>query len=160
MAASSEYTALSALLPGKVHLPGTTDYVTSQSSYFAAFENEVSPACFIQPTNVTDIVTIIKHVQSASSATSEGAILLAVRSGGHTAWAGSANIAGGITIDLSNLETNAVVVDEQTNIATIGAGARWGDVYRTLASKDLGVVGGRVSNVGVGGLALGGEYFK
>jgi FAD binding domain len=38
----------------------------------------------------------------------------------------------------------------------VGAGARWFDVYRTLEAEGLMVLGGRVADVGVGGLTLGG----
>lgn len=38
----------------------------------------------------------------------------------------------------------------------VGAGARWVDVYSTLEKDNLTVVGGRVSDVGVAGLTLGG----
>jgi hypothetical protein len=39
----------------------------------------------------------------------------------------------------------------------IGGGNVWGDVYKMLEKQDLAVVGGRVSDVGVGGLILGGK---
>lgn len=41
-------------------------------------------------------------------------------------------------------------------IASIGTGARWGDVYTTLEAEGAMVTGGRVSHVGIGGLLLGG----
>ncbi|KAH8593611.1 hypothetical protein B0O99DRAFT_742606 [Bisporella sp. PMI_857] len=141
--------SLSAALPGKVLVPGTADYTANKISYFTQFESEVSPACFIQPQSTEEVAAIIKHARLTCSE-------FAVRSGGHTTWAGSANADAGITIDLSKLKVNAVVVDPRTKLATIGAGARWGDVYQTLAAQGLTVVGGRVSSVGVGGLSLGG----
>ena len=141
--------------PGKVHIPGSPGYEANQFSYFAAFENEVTPACFIQPETAEDVAAIIKYAQLAFMTGKRAQF--AIRSGGHTAWAGSANIQGGITIDLSKLKANTVVVDDEKKLATIGAGARWGDVYEVLALQGLGVVGGRVANVGAGGLSLGGE---
>lgn len=44
----------------------------------------------------------------------------------------------------------------------VGTGARWAVVYTQLASKDISVVGGRVSDLGVGGVILGGghSYFS
>lgn len=59
-----------------------------------------------------------------------------------------------MTIDLSVLN-NITVSPDQTH-ASIGPGARWADVYSTLSRHGLAVSGGRVSSVGVGGLALGG----
>ena len=79
----------------------------------------------------------------------------AVRGGGHTAWAGSANIDGGVTIDLRSLNW---VTTDTPGVVAVGAGAKWGDVYGALALKNLTVVGGRISSVGVAGLTLGGEF--
>ena len=146
---ATECAKLAAAFPGRVQFPGTPGYSANKVSYFTQFESEVSPACFIQPQSAQEVSAIIKHVRSSSSN-------LAIRSGGHTTWAGSANIQAGITIDLSKLKANAAIVDPETKLATIGAGARWGDVYKTLAAKGLTVVGGRVTSVGVGGLSLGG----
>lgn len=39
----------------------------------------------------------------------------------------------------------------------VGAGNRWLDVYSKLDPMGLSVVGGRVAEIGVGGLTLGGE---
>lgn len=47
--------------------------------------------------------------------------------------------------------------DAANDVATIGAGAKWGDVYDQLDAYNVTVVGGRVSDVGVGGLILGSE---
>jgi hypothetical protein len=53
-------------------------------------------------------------------------------------------------------------VSDDKATAFVGPGARWGDVYTQLAPKNLAVVGGRVSDVGVGGVILGGgmSYFS
>lgn len=71
-------------------------------------------------------------------------------------WAGAANIDDGVTIDLGAM--NDVIVNEAQTVASVGAGARWLDVYATLDSLGLSVVGGRDSNVGVAGLTLGGWF--
>ncbi|KAL8786237.1 MAG: hypothetical protein Q9195_008293 [Heterodermia aff. obscurata] len=69
-------------------------------------------------------------------------------------WAGAANIQDGVTIDLGQM--NAVVVNNERTITRVGPGARWSDVYSKLSPMNLAVVGGRVSDVGVAGLTLGG----
>lgn len=69
-------------------------------------------------------------------------------------WAGAANIQDGVTIDLSQM--NSVDVYDDREITGVGPGARWSDVYTMLSPKNLSVVGGRVSDVGVAGLTLGG----
>lgn len=68
--------------------------------------------------------------------------------------AGAASIEGGVVIDLSAL--NEVTLSEDASTVIIGTGARWGEVTKILAHKGLAVVGGRNSDVGAGGLILGG----
>ena len=58
-------------------------------------------------------------------------------------------------MDLERLRE--VVVSKNRNVTRIGAGNRWGDVYGKLDALGLTVVGGRVSDVGVGGLLTGGK---
>ena len=70
-------------------------------------------------------------------------------------FAGASNAVGGITIDLKHL--NGITLSEDQETASIGPGNRWGDVYEKLEPKGLTVIGGRVSNVGVGGFMLGGK---
>ena len=79
----------------------------------------------------------------------------AIRSGGHTHWPGSANIHRGVTIDLRAM--NHVNVNGERTVASIGAGATWVNVYLKLDAMELAVSGGRVADVGVGGLITGGE---
>ena len=70
-------------------------------------------------------------------------------------WAGAANIQDGVTIDLS--EITQVEVSHDTTVTSVGGGARWEDVYYKLDTMGLAVVGGRVHDVGVAGLTLGGQ---
>ena len=79
----------------------------------------------------------------------------AIRGGGHSRIAGSSNADAGVTIDLVKLKFVEIAKDKKT--VRIGAGNVWGDVYKTLEDHGLTVVGGRVSDVGVGGFTLGGE---
>ena len=69
-------------------------------------------------------------------------------------FAGASNIAGGITIDLAEL--NEATINPNRNSVTVGPGNNWGDVYRKLEKEQKTVVGGRIADVGVGGLTLGG----
>lgn len=68
----------------------------------------------------------------------------AVRSGGHTAWAGAANIQGGVTIDLSNMKEIVVYPDKK--MVTLGPGNRWGEVYPRIEEQGVAVSGGRWGN--------------
>jgi FAD/FMN-containing dehydrogenase len=68
---------------------------------------------------------------------------------------GASNAADGITIDLKHL--NSVDLSDDESTVSVGPGSRWGKVYQKLEPKGLTVVGGRVTEVGVGGFMLGGE---
>lgn len=78
----------------------------------------------------------------------------AIRSGGHTPFAGAANIDNGVTVDLSRL--NSVTLSSDGGVAHVGAGTRWIQVYQKLDPLNLTVVGGRVAGIGVGGFLTGG----
>lgn len=67
----------------------------------------------------------------------------------------STSIQAGVTIDLSQL--NSISLDTE-NLASIGGGATWIEVYLYLESRGLAVAGGRNAAVGVGGLTLGGKH--
>lgn len=79
----------------------------------------------------------------------------AVRSGGHSPNPGFSSIQDGILIDLFQL--NEITVSDDRETVSVGPGQRWGDVYNTLDAYDVSVIGGRIPNVGVGGLILGGK---
>ncbi|MCJ1310157.1 hypothetical protein MMC25_003818 [Agyrium rufum] len=152
-----ECKALSKLFSGKVFFPGSIPYNESVGSYFAAFEDELSPTCVVRPANANDVSNIIRLVSVPALL---GQLQFAVRGGGHTPWAGAANIDNGITIDMQNM--TGVKVNARTGVASIGSGERWSSVYQTLGSQGLTIVGGRVSKVGVAGLTTGGglSYFS
>jgi hypothetical protein len=65
----------------------------------------------------------------------------------------------GVTIDLSYLNTTLLSSDRR--VASVGAGARWFDVYEVLEPFNVTIPGGRNGDVGVGGLTIGGgiSYF-
>lgn len=143
--------ALSSALPGRVSLPASNGYLSSVKSYFSLQEAEISPSCVVSPQSSEDVSTAI-HILGAPNSTTK----FAVRGGGHTVWAGSANIADGVTIDMRAI--NGVVVSTDNKITSVGAGARWKDVYVKLDSMGLATPGGRAASVGVGGLTTGGEF--
>ncbi len=105
------------------------------------------PSCIATPTcpqDVSQLVTIL----AASN------FPFAIRSGGHSPNSLDANINTGVLISMHKLDQ--VAYDTATGHVTIGTGARWGTVYNFLDQFNLTVVGGRVMDVGVGGLTLGG----
>ena len=104
------------------------------------------PVCIAQPGDTAQVQAIVKTL-------SKKKVPFAVRSGGHSPNPLDANIDEGVLLSLNNL--NKVVYDAEKEIATIGSGGRWIDVYTELQKDGVVVVGGRVPPVGVGGLILG-----
>jgi FAD/FMN-containing dehydrogenase len=131
--------------------------VSREKTYFDIKQQALTPNCIVQPKNAKEVATVVKILTTAS-------ILkpcqFAIRSGGHTPYAGASNIDDGVTIDLQYI--NAVKYDAKNALVNVGPAARWNDVFTTL--EPLGVItpGGRSSTVGVGGLTLGGgiSYFS
>lgn len=115
------------------------------------------PKCVVAPTSPTDVSHAVYILSLLAKKTSfRPECQFALKSGGHTPWAGAANQAGGVTIDLAGL--NIVDVSPDKTLTRIGPGNRWVDVYSKLDTLGLAVPGGRVSSVGVGGLVTGGEF--
>ena len=103
--------------------------------------------CFIQPRTT-------EQVAGAVSILSEAKCKFAVKGGGHGLLVGANGIKDGVTIDMREMRRTVLSTDKQT--VFVGAGAKWGEVYSTLDPLGYGIPGGRSSDVGVGGLVLGG----
>lgn len=154
--------SLALALPQSIIFPqDAAAFKQSMDSYWAQQEREVIPACVIRPRDVQQLsmaVTVLKREyderqKEAGENKAEG--LFAIRSGGHSPVAGAASIMGGVVIDMGLF--CEVTPSEDGSSVTIGAGAKWKDVSKVLEEKGLAVVGGRNSEVGVGGLTLGGK---
>ncbi|KAL8981373.1 MAG: hypothetical protein Q9205_003823 [Flavoplaca limonia] len=79
----------------------------------------------------------------------------AVRSGGHSPNPGFSSIDNpGILVDLQKL--NQIEVSQDRKVASLGPGGRWGDVLAALDPYDVSVIGGRIPQVGVAGVIIGG----
>lgn len=78
----------------------------------------------------------------------------AVKSGGHSAFAGAATIEGGITMSSENLKGIELSSDKKT--VAVQPGNNWGSTLTVLSNAGVTVVAGRIGDLGVGGLTLGG----
>ncbi|KAL4943633.1 hypothetical protein BDV06DRAFT_221085 [Aspergillus oleicola] len=141
--------ALSDALGPILAYPNSVTYNESVSSYWSQQEQLVSPSCVLSPTSAQDVSIALQILVPQSCE-------FAVRSGGHGALAGSANIGDGVTIDLSALNHTSVSPDNA--FVSVGPGQLWGKVYATLDARGVSVPGGRDSPVGVGGATLGGGF--
>lgn len=135
--------------------PDTSAYDTRLESYFDVKQQSISPYCIAQPRTSQQVADAVKALATAKSTCK-----FAIRSGGHTPYAGASNIKDGVTIDLQYI--NSVSYSSLTKRVTIGAGAQWRKVFEYL--QPLGVIstGGRWATVGAGGLITGGgiSYFS
>ncbi|KAL8889162.1 MAG: hypothetical protein Q9215_003501 [Flavoplaca cf. flavocitrina] len=137
---------LSAIRKNIVSVSGSQNYVEQQNRYWSAQQQETLPACRVTPKNAVDVaisLLVTKYLDCP----------FAVKSGGHAAFAGASNIQGGLAFDLSSLRQ--VEVSRDRAVTKVGAGNRWVDVYSKLDPLGLSVIGGRVADIGVGGLTLG-----
>ncbi|KAL8695600.1 MAG: hypothetical protein Q9224_003311 [Gallowayella concinna] len=131
-----------------VSLSGTPTYDQQQNQYWSLQQLETLPACRVTPKTAVDVAVALLVTEFLQCP-------FAVKSGGHAAFAGASNIQAGLTIDLVNLKQLEVSTDK--TLTKVGSGNRWQDVYNYLERRELSVVGGRVGDIGVGGLTLGGE---
>lgn len=119
-----------------------------RDEFYSARQRDVIPACIVTPLSGADVSQALKTIKQYQC-------IFAVKSGGHAMFPGASNAPGGITIDLRKL--NLIAFDEETQTTEVGPGNRWADVYKVLEPLNKTVVGGRSSQVGVGGFILGGE---
>ncbi|KAH8878760.1 FAD-binding domain-containing protein [Thozetella sp. PMI_491] len=139
--------SLAAALPGRVLLPGDATFLEAAQRHWAQQASQVIPGCVVRPHNASEVGIAIKLLSAEGAA-------FAVRSGGHSWVTGASSIRGETLIDLSLMCD--VTLSEDKSSVVIGSGARWGAVSRVLDSQGVAVVGGRNSDVGVGGFLLGG----
>ncbi|KAL9636811.1 MAG: hypothetical protein Q9204_002111 [Flavoplaca sp. TL-2023a] len=107
-----------------------------------------SPTCVVFPSSAQDVSRALKVIGFFKSR-------FAVRSGGHSPNPGFSSIDNpGILIDLQKL--NQIEVSQDRKVASLGPGGRWGDILAALDPYDVSVIGGRIPQVGVAGVILGG----
>ncbi|KAJ4365369.1 hypothetical protein N0V95_000516 [Ascochyta clinopodiicola] len=130
--------------------PSDEQYRDRTTSYWSV-SAQLSPNCIVQPVSTDEVSKVVKTLVADTACKEDR---FAVRSGGHTVWAGSNNIDKGVTVDLGLI--NSTTLNGQTNIASILPGSRWNQVYATLDPQGLTVAGGRAGSVGVAGFLTGG----
>ncbi|KAH9990413.1 hypothetical protein BJV77DRAFT_1151034 [Russula vinacea] len=79
----------------------------------------------------------------------------AVKGGGHALNPGFSSTKG---VQIAMTRFNETRINSTNRTVDVGAGLIWDQVYETLEPTGLNLVGGRIPNVGVSGLTLGGGY--
>jgi FAD/FMN-containing dehydrogenase len=122
--------------------PGSAAYEAVRRTPVVRFEDP-RPRAIVRCSGAADVAEAIAHARA------EG-LPLAVRSGGHCF--GGRSSTDGLLIDVGPMHEVAL----SGGVATIGAGARLGQVYDVLAAEGLTIAGGCGPTVGIAGLTLGG----
>ncbi len=142
--APPDWPALRARLAGTLTLPDDAGYDTARRSYNTVFDGRRPAAVASCPTPA--------DVQACLDVARTAGLPVAARSGGHS-YAGYSVPDGGLVIDVRPMA--AVRVDPD-GTATVGAGARLGEIYEALAAAGRCLPAGSCPTVGIAGLTLGG----
>jgi hypothetical protein len=138
-----DLTTLRAALDGELFTPGSPGYDAVRRPVHATYQH-VRPRLVVRCRSVADVVAVVGYATATGDR-------VAPRGGGHC-FAGRSTT-DGIVLDLSGLATISVAGD---GIATIGAGARLGQVYPALHAHGRTLPAGCGPTVGIAGLTLGG----
>lgn len=134
-----------------VLLPGTPDYIESNTSYSSIYAATFKPLMILQPTNSKSVASIIKILKPITEA---GLIKVAIRGSGDTLLPGAANVDNGVLIDTRSLLEMALI--DEKSIFSFGVGRSWRDIFGALESDGLAVAGDRSSRRDVGGVVVSG----
>lgn len=131
--------------------PDQTIY-RNDSQYVAANERwtdnaQLLPTCIFLPKSASDVSAAIKIF--VKDKYHRGVCPFAIKSGGHTPWAGANDIDGGVALVLSNLNDTSIADDR--SFVRLGSGAVWRSVYTDMNGTGLAFPGGRCPGTGVGG---------
>ena len=112
-----------------------------------AKQQQVQSACRVRPTS-TEAVSVMLSIILEESCN------FAVKSGGHAQHADDSVSVHGVTIDLETMRAIEISPDQKT--VKLGTGHKLHSMYAGLEKHGLTTLGGRASDVGLGGYVLGG----
>jgi FAD/FMN-containing dehydrogenase len=104
------------------------------------------PGVIVRPVDHTEVARVVDQVREAG-------VPLAVRSGGHS-FAGHGSVDGGVVLDLRDLDSVGIDVENRT--AWAGGGATAGQYTAAAGQHDLATGFGDTASVGIGGITLAG----
>jgi FAD/FMN-containing dehydrogenase len=129
---------------GRLVEPGHPDYDAARIGWNGAIDRR--PAAIAHASDADDVAAAIRGARAAG-------VPFTIRAGGHSV-SGRSVADGALCIDLREL--NAVEVDPDRRVVSVGGGALLGEVDAATQEHGLAVPAGQVSHTGVGGLTLGG----
>ncbi|PVI03626.1 FAD-binding domain-containing protein [Periconia macrospinosa] len=140
--------ALEKKFTAKVWFPGSERYENETTIYWSkSVILQPGPLCVFTPFDAHDIATALPILHSNGSQ-------FAVRGNGHMTVKGAASINNGILVALTDLRKLEISSDSE--IASLGPGLTWFEVYNWVQKYDRVIVGARYAPVGVSGFLLGG----
>ncbi|PSN62384.1 oxidoreductase [Corynespora cassiicola Philippines] len=139
-------------LHNRVAFPDSKSYLDFLGSYWSVKEVDVRPNCIISPRSATEVSQVVRVITAKSQSLNE-TCKFAIKGGGHTPFAGAANIDAGVVIRLDDLPSAGLAADHKT--ITVSPSTTWDEVFSVLDVFHLATLGGRVGGVGVGGLTTG-----
>ncbi|PFH46595.1 hypothetical protein AMATHDRAFT_77602 [Amanita thiersii Skay4041] len=122
-------------------------FYPEDNEHWATSSSQAS-ACSVEPGAVQDLAKIVKILGTTRTP-------FGVKSGGHATNPGFSSTPG---VQITMFRFNEVTYRPESQTAVIGSGLIFDDVYARLAPNNVSVLGGRVSEIGVGGFLLGGGY--
>jgi FAD/FMN-containing dehydrogenase len=123
--------------------PGDDGYDAAARAFFKSGH----PALVVRPREPDEVAAALRYAVAQRLA-------ISVRSGGHSPLGHSTNTAG-MVVDLRRLD-HIEILDTERRLVRVGGGATWGRVAEALAPYHWAITAGDTSDVGVGGLTLGG----
>src|SRR3954462_6249617 len=140
---SMDVSALRQGFAGELVVDGDESFDALRSVFNGMIDRR--PAVIARCTSVDDVRAAVYFARGQS-------LPLSVYGGG-SAVTGHAMCEGGVCVDLRLM--NRVTVDPDARVGRVQGGALWRDVDVATQEHGLAVTGGRMSDTGVGGLALG-----
>ncbi|KAI0317688.1 FAD dependent oxidoreductase [Amylostereum chailletii] len=129
-----------------VFYPDSTQYAADIAHYSEG--STQNSTCSVEPGTTEDVGIILQILGRDRTP-------FAVKGGGHATNQGFSSTPG-VQIAMSRFST--VQNNPSSGTVDVGAGLIWDSVYEALNETGVGVVGGRVSGIGVSGFTLGGGY--
>ncbi|MBE2317774.1 FAD-binding oxidoreductase [Solirubrobacter sp. CPCC 204708] len=135
--------ALRDAVRGRVLTPGDSGYNAARVVFNTRWDG-VRPPAVVQVRDTADVRAVVRWADRYD-------VPLVARSGGH-GYSGNSTSRSAVVVDLDRLDQ----IRFSDGIATLGPGARLGDVYARLAARGVTIPAGSCPTVAVGGLVLGG----